>query len=233
MKRKLFVLFFFILIFLNLVLSQVPDPTGQIPFGDKITDGEKAIENIENFKEGFLEEKEGNDREYLVDQYEEILLSNEMIAGVNSIFEDYSIVFRIFFGVPYEFSFTMFFIIVLWFCVFLGLPYLISSIDFFNRISSWIVSLLIVVILAQAQFFRVVVSITDKLLFASENGWVRFILGIVLLFIFIMVYYLEHSIGKYFEKLKRERKKKDLENRVSIPIDKLEGQKKGMEEDLG
>ncbi|HJO15043.1 MAG TPA: hypothetical protein QGG70_03260 [Candidatus Pacearchaeota archaeon] len=235
MKKRLFVLVF-ILFFIGLtfISAQDSNPIEGIPGGDIIVDlaeGDNPSENIEDVLDRIRQERNDSDNGYLISQWKDQLLGNENIAAVNAVFAENDLIFRILFGVPYELSLTMFFIIALWFCVLLGLPDIIDSIDFFNKISSWIVSLLVVIILAQAQFFRVIVNLTDRLLFAPENGWIRLILGIIIFFIFVYIYYVEKIVGKYFNQLKKKRKDKEAEEN---PIAKqLEQVQEGLDADLG
>ena len=233
MKKRLFVLVF-ILFFIGLTFISAQDPNSIEGIGVEIViglaEGDDPSESIEDVLDRIRQKRNDSDNGYLISQWKDQLLGNENIAAVNAVFAENDIIFRILFGVPYELSLTMFFIIVLWFCVLLGLPDIIDSIDFFNKISNWIVSLLVVIILAQAQFFRVIVNLTDRLLFAPENGWIRLILGIIIFFIFVFIYYVEKIVGKYFNQLKKKRKDEEAEEN---PVAKqLEHIQKGLEVNL-
>jgi len=221
MKKRLFALFFILLFTFSLVFAQLPDG-----FGDN-GDGKKV-------SAGLVQEREGSDRLFWIDNIYEQLLKNDNVAAVDVVFQENSFLFRVLFGVPYEFSGTMFLIVLLWLCVLLPLPDMVDSIDFFNKITSWIAALLIVIILAQAQFFRVIVNVSEKVVFLPENQWIKFILFIILIVFYIFIYHMEKSLGDYFEKARKKREDEDLkENTVAISKNRLKGEEEGESEDLG
>ena len=140
MKKRLFVLVF-ILFFIGLTFISAQDPNSIEGIGVEIViglaEGDDPSESKEDVLDRIRQKRNDSDNGYLISQWKDQLLDNENIAAVNAVFAENDIIFRILFGVPYELSLTMFFIIVLWFCILLGLPDIIDSIDFFNRIQKF------------------------------------------------------------------------------------------------
>lgn len=222
MKKRLFVLFFVLLLTTSLAFAQLPEGFGENEDG-KLVDGDGN-----EVSPGLVQEREGQDRQFSWDSFYEAMLKNENIAAVDNVFRNNDLVFRVLFGVPYQFNGTMLLIFILWFCTLMFLPDLVDSIDFFNKITSWIVALLIVIILAQAQFFRVIVNVSERVFFFSENQWVRFVLFFMLVFLYVIFYYIGKTIGDYFEKARKAKEDKELkESTVAVNKDRLKGQKKG------
>lgn len=228
MKKRLFALFFVLLFTFSLVLAQLPDGFGESADGVE-ADPDSVVDSDGNkISGGLIQERETQDRQYSWDSTYEQLLKNENVAAVDNVFRNNDLVFRTLFGVPYEFSGTMLLIFILWFCTLLFLPDLIDSIDFFNKITSWIAGLLIVIVLAQAQFFRVIVNVGERLIFFTENQWIRVLLFILVIVLFVMWYYVGRAFTDYLDKMKKDREEKDLkENTVAIDKDTLKGQREG------
>ncbi len=230
---NLLILFLFLVLFTLNISTAQPNPLNSVPGGDLIqkfdidenTGEPRKITEIKDKIDEFRDQ----DDDYLAEQWKKMLLKNRFVSSADEFFNEWSIISKILFGVPYTFSLKMFFIVVLWLSIFLGLPKIISYIEIFDNISSWLISLLIVTILAQFQFFRVIIEFLDKLLISPENQWVRLILGIVIFFIMVLIYYLESACGKYLEQIKEERKKDEAEQAREEMI----SMNKGMRKDLG
>jgi len=220
MRNKLIFSILIIVFTFSLVLAQVPDALDD-PVVRVDGDGNEI-------SGGLIQEREGQDRLFSWENIYEQLLKNENVAVVDNIFRNNDLIFRVFFGVPYEFSGTMLLIFILWFFTLMFLPDLVASIDFFNKITSWIAALLIVVILAQAQFFRIIVNISERFYFNFENQWMRFIVFFVIIIMYAGYYYVGRALTNYLNKMKDDREEKDLkENTIAIDKERLRGQKEG------
>lgn len=175
-----------------------------VPGGDlikKAVNEEGEVRGITDIKEA-VDKTQNSDENYLSNKLKEFLLQNSFISKMDSFFSRYSLIFRILFGVPYEFSLAMLFILIFFIAVFFGLPKIVSYIEIFDNFSKWVVSLLIAIILAQVQFFRVIAEFFERLFFAPENGLIRIVLFIIIILIIILIYILESYLGSYLKKLK-------------------------------
>ena len=109
MKIRLFALFFVLLFTFSLVVAQLPEG-----FGD--SGNSVQIDEDGNEISGWLvQEREGGDRGFLLENIYGQLLKNDNVAAVDNVFRNNDLVFRVLFGVPYEFSGTMLLIFILWF----------------------------------------------------------------------------------------------------------------------
>jgi len=193
----LFVVFFVGLLFLQLVVAQ--DPLGGLE--DSL---DEQVEQFENVREGVDNIKEQK-WDYLGKEWKKILLSKPFFAAVDGILAKVSFIFIIFFGEPYSFSLSLLLIIILWFGFFIKLSELMSYSSTFSKSTSWIVGLGLTMILALTGFFRMIVDFFGWIaLTFVENLWVRVIIYLGIVILFVVLSKISTVLGKALEKRAEE-----------------------------
>lgn len=149
--------------------------------------------------------------EYLQKEWKNILLNNKFVNIMNSFFTKISVVFKILFGMDWEFpSFLLFMIIILWFFFFFEFSYILNSFSTFSTKISYIISFLFVIILAQTKVLDKISTFIINLLSSPKIGfeWLRTILFFIIIIILFLIAKLTES---YSKETKEERKKREKE----------------------
>src|SRR3989344_1327612 len=174
-KRGLAISFLFLLligIFVSLVTAQ--------DFGDVGDNLEKRAEQLEETKEK-IEEYTDKDYyqekwDYLGKEWKSILLKNKFVSTMDSFFTRISIVFQVFFGVPYALSLVLLGIVFLWLIVFIDAGRIINSWGIVKGGFAYLASAAFAIVLAQIQFFRYIVVLLGRLVFRPEHAVTRILI---------------------------------------------------------
>ncbi|MEM2933008.1 MAG: hypothetical protein QW622_02265 [Candidatus Pacearchaeota archaeon] len=145
------------------------------------------------------------------ERFKEMLLKNSFISGMNSFMERpyVSIIFRILFGMPYELSITLLFVVVLWLIIFIDLGNIFSSYSTFSGLASYGISFAIAVIFAQVQIFKIIVNFVGTLIFARETWLARVLLVISVIFILLFTDQISRYVADYLQKRKEAKEKEE------------------------
>ena len=211
MKNKfVFGLVVLLLFVLPLTLQLVSVVSGQgeipgIPTGfspEELERRQAELEKLRNVTEW----------QYLGQRFKESLLKNPVISEIDSFCSkpSVSIVFRALFGMPYELSITLLFVIALWLIVFIDFGNILGKYYSFSAWASYGISFGIAVIFSQVQIFRIIVNFVGTLVFSREAWWARvFIVFSVILFL-LFIDQVSRYFASYLQKLKEAREKKKV-----------------------
>jgi hypothetical protein len=143
--------------------------------------------------------------QYLGIRFQESLMKNPVIAGIDSFCKKISIVFSILFGMPYSLSITLLFVMAMWFIVFMDLGNIIHSHSAFSGTASYGISLAFAIMFSQLQIFRFIVDYTGTLIYSKEEWWARTLLILAVILLIIVVDRLSRLVAKYLKGLKKLR----------------------------
>ena len=187
------------LISINFTCAQSPEE-----FTEGVQDTEQKIRTYSE------QEYWGEKWDYLGQEWKTILLRNSIITSLDEFFRSISSVFFILFGLHYEMSLVLFFVIILWILVWNIADNWFKNSGLMPRYSAVVLSMLLVIGLSHLGIFSSIVIFIGRLVFSPESKWARLILGIGILFIFFLFQHLSHFFSKYL-KAKREANEKQLE----------------------
>ncbi|MBD3252435.1 hypothetical protein GF386_01760 [Candidatus Pacearchaeota archaeon] len=212
-KRGYFLLLVFLLIQLSISSStaQVPQAPGMPGVSGEIDEETGLPEEFAKFQK--ISENLTDDEiraEYLRQQWEKIIENNLVMSAVHNTFQEIDIVFVVLFGMHYEISLTLFFVILLWIIIALKMPDIIKSLTKLSTLPSFAIAMGIPIILAQIQVLRYFAELLVKFLFYQEAALARFFAAIVIFLVIIIIYALEEQIAEYL-KQKEEQKEKEEE----------------------
>ncbi len=145
--------------------------------------------------------------DYLRAEWEKLFLKNPVVSKLDGFFKEFSIVFRILFGMNYEFSIVLFGIIVLWVLVIFNSGKLITSTGFFDGGASQILGIGVAILFAQVGILKSITIFAGNIIFSPENAWTRAILFFIFVILLGVFTYLSDMLSKYIEGVKEAAKK--------------------------
>lgn len=198
--KRLFLVFFFLGL---IIFSGLPAFAEEAP----------GIEELPYYNETSGVREGGLD--YLKTQWGTFLLSNPLIAQLDSVLTKGNIVFFILFAHNYEVSFVFALILIFWFC-FWGFSFnVIRAYSTFSSWASWFMGLLLAVVFAHVGFFNLLTKPFMWLLFSEKPWWVSLILGLVLVVGLILLF-------RFIKQWARTMRKKRLAAREEAALQKTE-----------
>lgn len=221
MNKKLGVLFVVLLIFVSNVFAQI-DTSGL----------EKSAEDFKGEAEKIKEYTEEDKWGYLGQQWKDFFLNNKYIAGVNERLSKINFIFFFLFGQDYDFSLSLFFVVLLWIFFFLNSSEAFTLFSTFNKGISYLGGFIIAVLAGHIGIYRVIVGILVKLIFIREGiwGWVWVIIFTVLLALLILF---GRTIFRYLISLKDVRKRRREERRRKANAEIVRRMAEGIGEAFG
>ena len=156
------------------------------------------IEKAENIKDTAT----STNWTYLAGEWKNIILKNEIVSALNTIFSSFSFVFMILFGMPYSFSLTLLIIIILWFYFFIRLKGIFKGFSPFSSGKSLVIALGLAIALAQLGLYKVIADFLIWLVFLPKSPWFGALITMGIIFTLIII----ASAAKYFEKLQKMNK---------------------------
>lgn len=198
-KREYFILVFVlvsVLFCFSLVSCAVEDSLGEsIEKVEKVADTVEKAQDVKYWEEKW---------DYLGNEWKNIFLKNKGVAFLDMVLTKISIVFRIFFGVPYSFSFVFLSVVFLWIYFYFHISDLLSSTGFFESGISYLGGLAVCMILAQFRFFEAIILVVGRLIFSPEYAWTRIL---ILLLAFGMLWFFSHLNKRFSAYLRLKRKR--------------------------
>ncbi|MFQ5530981.1 MAG: hypothetical protein ACE5ES_00030 [Candidatus Nanoarchaeia archaeon] len=189
--------------------------SAQVDLGG-VGDIEGNLENIEDARQRIddIQEPSYWDEkwDYLGNEWQKLLLKNDLIAAFDNLFKQISIVFRILFGVEYSMSIALLGIFVLWLFVVVDFGNLIGASGVVKEGTGYWLGVLVAIILAQVQVLKNVVLILGRLVFSPEHAWTRFILVLVVIAGFSLLHYFTRRFSAFL----KVRKEKNLKRKSEI-----------------
>lgn len=153
--------------------------------------------------------------DYLKSQWSTFLLSNPLLAQLDSGLSKGNIVFFVLFAYDYEISFKFFLILIFWFS-FWGCSFnVIQAYSTFSHWTSWFIGLLSAVIFAHIGFFRLLTVPFMWLLFSEKPWWASLLLGAGLVVGLIFLF-------RFIKQWSRQMRKKRLADREETALQKVE-----------
>jgi len=224
MKKR--VLFLLLILLLSQLIFIYAQETPQIP------EGLEDLQNIGEKTEGILSKFNNEEsRNYLINEWKQMLLKNEFVSAMNSFFTEISPVFIFLFGESYSLSGTLAIIIFLWFFLFFNFGGIFSDFLPLSKIVAWILAFGLIVISAQLGILKKIAEFFVWLVFIKGGGIWMIIMLIFVIVAFILVYVLRSNFGKIFSKQKEQMKKQEREAKLEagskIAEGLLEGAKEG------
>lgn len=189
--------FFLITLIIFLVLCSI-----NISFLSGLNDGAGSVSDkikIYSEKEYWKERLD-----YLGREWKSILTRNPLVNSLDSFFRKISVVFFILFGIPYEFSITLFFVIFLWIFFWNVVDNLLKGLELIPRLPSLILSVLFTISLSQLGIFLNLANFIKRIIFSPEGAWARLVLFLGILFIFFIVRRFSYVFSKYLMAMKKK-----------------------------
>ncbi len=197
MFRKAGVFFLLLLLFCNFVLALDSDSL------------QKKIRDVEDKYEQAKEFTEEDKWDYLGESWKEVLLKNRFFSAIDSFFRELNPVFVFLFGEDYNFSLTLFFVILFWVFLLSVIFFLIR--DYFGVFDkAWIaflVSVIVSSLIAHSGVYRKIAENTFKFLF-FKGGFFDYVFVILFLLVLFLIWDLIRGFGK---RIKAEREQIDKE----------------------
>ncbi len=208
--KKIFLTFALVLLLLSpLILSDTASSLNSA-LDQNVEKAQAISDSLEKSQDTqYWEEK----WDYLGTEWKAIFLKNPVVAEFDAVFTSISIVFEIFFGIPYSLSFLFLGVFILWVFFFLNLRRIVSVLEFsagsgsksfsFSGGMSYVGSAMLCVILAQFKLFEGIVSLLGRLAFSPEYVWTRLIVLVVIFLGFGVLSFLDRKLAAYI-RLKRK-----------------------------
>lgn len=218
-KSLLIVIFFLSILFVSILLSILiyAQETPSLPYG---------VDKLQNISEKLTDEEAR--RQYLSQEWKEILLKNKIVATLDSFFTKNSIVFRILFGMPYSLSLTLFFVIVFWLFIAIGTADLTRKGLGILEGVAYILGIVSAVILAQLQILKGLSTFLIKFIFYPEAAWARFIVFVLVIAILIIIYYFKSALSQALEQRRKKLKEEETEQKQKELKKVTQGLEKGI-----
>ncbi len=198
-KNTLIGILIFTLIFVQIFSFQVQASSDLQGVGDdlegKVGEFETAKENVET------------KWDYLGKEWQNILLKNKFVVGVDNFLKKINFVFVFLFGEDYSLSLTLLVIIVLWIYLFLELSEILKDFTMFSPGTSKIIGLGVTIISAQVGILRKFTQAFGWIIFSPEAWWMRFIIFIVVCVILIFLHKITCVLGKKHKESKEKQEK--------------------------
>ncbi len=206
-NRGILIILAFLLIlniFIISVNAQLSD--SGLPAG---TEGD--VQKIQNLSEKAAKTAEEltdeESREYLFQQWKEILLKKPVIVKIDSFLQKISIVFVILFGEPYSLSGILLIMIILWVYFLFTFSEILRDFSPFSEGIGWLIGIGLTIVMAQTKVLKNVTELLIWLIFYKKEWYFNLIIGIIIIGALFLIYYLSSSFGK----VKKEQKKKEKE----------------------
>lgn len=152
-------------------------------------------------------------RAYFSQEWKEMLLKNKFISEIDSFFTEITILFRIFFGMPYSLSITLFLVIILWIIIALQGAKIVRNGFGIPEGISYLIGIAIAITLSQIQLLRRLIVFLTKFIFYRESAWARFIVFVVIIGIFILIYYFGGALSAFLEQRRKKKKGEETETK--------------------
>lgn len=214
----------FILVVVLLSINIIFFPYAKAQATNEPTDAREVIAREFNIPlDKIPTDKKELERFALKEEWTRMIANNSVTGPVHKFLSNSKtqIAFKALFAHEYEISLMFFLILILWCFVWVRAAKILESakgsLPFFFEIKGWTavaMGALIAVILAQVQFFNFVITNTLNLIFKPENWWIRAILIIVALGVFMVVYVLSRLLDQYFKKREKAKKETELNQEV-------------------
>jgi hypothetical protein len=152
--------------------------------------------------------------DYLSKEWKTILLGNSVVRGIDSFFQQISVVFLVLFAMDYSMSFLLLFVILIWIYALVFLYNGFKNFSLFSKGVSFIISLGLVIAMAHMKILEVPANGLVWLFFGEKEWWVKLIIGVVVLFFLVMAFLFLKKFGKQFKE--KRQKKRDEMNRMKL-----------------
>jgi len=220
MKKLSYLIFVVILLYISISFAsaqtQDPGDTSQVigeEFGidpEKIPASQEDIEKIRD--------------EYLKKEWTEVVSKNKILGPIHNFLTKINPIFSVIFKHQYEISLTFFSIFVLWVLFMISSTLIARSLGA-KGVLSVVIGTIFTIILAQIKLIESIVIFTLDLILKQENWWIRLILTIVTLGVFLVGYILIRILAKYIGKEVGGKGEDEIKQKLS----ELKGLKRGLE----
>ena len=218
LKKSCAVLLLILLIgiFSNILLASAQEPS--IPYAKEAEKLQELSDKIPI--DGDTASMASGARDYLKEEWGNMLLKNKYLAAIHSFFQKISIVFFIFFGQEYSFSLKLILIIVLWFYFLFMFGGILKNFSTFSKAVSYTISLVFVIVAAHLKIWEWQVDLLLWFIFVFLLGsnnpwWYSLIGGLIVVLVLVLLFFFLSKFGKAFketkEKAKIEQEKIELE----------------------
>lgn len=163
------------------------------------------MKNLENLKKTFDDLQDLEKRNYLMQEWRNIILNNKVLGPANKFLEQNNAsqtVFLILFGEKYTISFRIWFIMFFWLFLAIGIAQLVRWT--FNRMdtASYFIGFGAAIVLAQVKAYTSITNFLSNLIFAQESWWARTMITLAILFTLAILIYFEDYINKWLKEKK-------------------------------
>jgi len=155
------------------------------------------------------EEAANETKEYLKREWAKIIAKHPVINKIHIFFKEHPLVFTILFNIEYEISWKFICIVLLWFYIMAITADIVSGLT--KGFLSIVIGIGMAIILAQVGAISGLVGFILNLLFAQKLWWVRLILGVVIILILTLAFYLFDIISKYLQEAKKKARERAIE----------------------
>jgi len=179
---------------------------------DKMNQLEDSVKNTENTINSLSNPDSWDEKwDYLGGKWGDILLKNSVVKSLDSFFTQFSIIFRIVFGINYSLSFVFFGIVFLWLFVFLESARVFGVFERTQGLIAYFVSGVLAMMFANFKAFEYLALNLGRFIFSSESVLSRVIFFLIVVAGFFLLNYLN---GFFIKSLKKDIKmqKKEEEN---------------------
>lgn len=193
----------------------------------------EKVQNIsEKGKETVEKISDKEKREYLFQEWKNLLLKNKVISAIDLFFTKISPAFLVLFGEPYALSGFLLIIIILWFYFFFKLSEIMIDFSPFSSGVGWVIGLGLTIVLAQIQILRKIAEFFIWFVFYKEATWWRFAATLIIIFALFFIYYFSSVFSKAYKeqkkKTKQEIREAKLEAGEKIAEDLIKGAGEGI-----
>ena len=203
MKKIVFAFFILVLLFVPFILSDVATTLEQnVQTAQNVKDTIDKSSDTQYWQEKW---------DYLGNEWKTIFLKNPVVAAFDSFFTQISIVFEVLFGVPYELSFALLGIFVLWAFVLFNVSKLVEAGGLLSGGLSYLGGLLLCIILAQFKAFEYITLFLGRLAFSPDYIWTRLVIMFIIFASFGLIAYLDRMLSIYLRQKRKAAKERSAQ----------------------
>ena len=209
MKKELS-LFFVLIIIACFLISQVKaaaldDTMNKID--QTVKQADSTISNIPKTPE------EARDK-YLKQEWGALIAKNKVLGPIHTFLSNNQWLFKYTLNYRYELTLTFFCILFLWLWLTIWFSGLIGGGDLFKSLVAAFLGAVAASIIAYTGAITLVVTTLLNFIFSQQLWWMRILIGIIIIAVFIFLQPLSRLIRKHFTKSKEKKKKEEQEHKI-------------------